>query len=307
LSYELVIIGGGPAGLSAGIYASRLGLKTIILEKGVAGGLISEAPLVENYPGFPAVNGMKLAEKLREHAIKNVEIAEFEPVRKIERNKDFKVYTDNKCITCKAVILATGTRKRKLGVPGEKELKGKGVSYCAVCDGPFFKGCRVAVVGGGNSAALEALYLAEIGCKVVLIHRRKQLRAEKILQDRLKEKGVKLLVPAVITEIIGRNSVEAVKINKLDLNVEEKVDVEAVFIAIGEDPNSELASEIGVKTDSRGYVIVDRTQRTNIERFYAAGDVTGGFRQVVTACAEGAIAAFSAYEDIKQPYWRSTT
>jgi thioredoxin reductase (NADPH) len=302
MSYDLIVIGGGPAGLSAGIYGARSGLKTLILEKGVAGGRAGEAPLVENYPGLEAVSGMELVEKLKAHAAKYVEIRELEAVKDIEVGQNFLVKTEKGEYPAEALIIATGTTHRKLGVKGEVELLGRGVSYCATCDGFLFKGKRVAVVGGGNAAAMYAVYLDNLGCDVTLIHRRGELRADDYLKKKL-EGRVNILLNSVVVEIMGRDFVEGIRVHDTVEDREKELVVDGVFVAVGEDPNSELAAKIGVSLDKDGYIKTDKTQRTNIPRVYAAGDVTGGVRQIVVACSEGAVAALSAFEDIKAPYW----
>ena len=302
MSYELIVIGGGPAGLSAGIYGVRSGLKTVILEKTIAGGRAGEAPLVENYPGLEPTSGMKLVEKLKAHAAKYVEIKELEAVEDIEVGTNFLVKTDKGEYSAEALIIATGTTHRKLGVKGEAELLGKGVSYCATCDGFLFKGKKVAVVGGGNAAAMYAIHLDSLGCDVTLIHRRDELRAADYLQRKL-EGRVHILLNSVVEGIMGDNFVEGIRVRDMEEKTKEDLDVAGVFVAVGEDPNSGLAAKIGVSLDEEGYIITDKTQRTNVPRIYAAGDVTAGVKQIVVACSEGAVAALSAFEDLKAPYW----
>ncbi len=294
---ELIVIGAGPAGMTAGMYGVRSGLDSLVLERGVCGGLSNEAPEIENYPGFGEINGMELASRIKEHVMKYVEIRELERVDEIEAEADgFEVSTDKNSYHAKAIVICTGTRHRRLGVKGEGEFLGKGVSYCAACDGFFFKNRNVAVVGGGDSAARTALYLYNLGCQVTLIHRRDTLRAERYLQRKLDDAGVNICWNSVVREIKGDKAVKSVVI--ATQGVERELHVAGVFVAIGEDPNSELAAKIGVALDEKNYIVTDKSQRTNIKRVYAAGDVTGGLRQVVVACAEGAIAASSAYEDL---------
>ncbi len=302
MPHELIIVGGGPAGLSAGIYGARNGLKTLILEKAVAGGLAGEAPLVENYPALDAIRGMELVEKLKTHAAKYVELREFEPVKDIEVGKDFLVRTEKGEYPTRALILATGTTHRKLGVKGENEFLGKGVSYCATCDGFLFRGKKVAVVGGGNSAAMDAIYLDSVGCDVTLIHRRDELRVEEYLQKKLASK-VDTRLNFVVEEITGDNFVKGILVHNVRKKTKKELELAGVFVSIGEDPNSELATKIGVSLDEEGYIVTDKTQKTNIPRVYAAGDVTGGVKQIVVACSEGAVAALSAFENLRNPYW----
>jgi thioredoxin reductase (NADPH) len=299
---ELSIIGGGPAGLSAGIYAGRLGLESIIFERGMVGGLLREAPWIENYPGEGRISGNELADRMRDHAKEFAEIREGEEVLSVERKgEDFLLKTTSGIYEAKGIVFATGTQRRKLGVPGEEEFLGRGVSYCAVCDGPLFKGKRVAVIGGGNSAAVEALHLKEIGCVVTLIHRRGELRAERALQERMG--GISLKLNTRVKEITGDDKVRKLLLEDIVTGRIEEFETDAVFIAVGEEPNSSLAAALGVELEG-GYIKADRTQRTNIPKVYAAGDVTGGPRQVVIACSQGAIAALSAFEDLRVPYWK---
>ncbi|MFC1787285.1 thioredoxin-disulfide reductase [Halobacteriota archaeon] len=297
MAYDVAVIGAGPAGLTAGIYAARSGLSTFILERATAGGLANEAWSIENYPGFDSIEGMELMDQMKTHALKYVSILPAE-VKKIEIDKNMTLYTNGDSYKSDAVILATGSLHKKLGIPGEAEFIGKGVSYCAACDGFFFKEKKVLVVGGGNTAATEAIYLKDIGCDVTLVHRRDQLRAEKSLQKRLIRSGVKIIWNSVLGEIRGKTLVNSVLIHDLREDVFHELDFEGVFILIGDSPNNTLANAVGVKLDEQGYIITDKKQRTNLPRVYAAGDVTGGVRQIVVACAEGAIAALSAYEDL---------
>ena len=299
MPYDIIVVGGGPAGLSAAIYAVRSGLNTLLLEKGLCGGLLNEIPQIENYPAFKSISGMELASKLKEHASEYAEIKELEEVLSIMRKgENFVVKTEKGEYETRAVALCTGSRKRKLGVEGEERFLGKGVSYCATCDGFFFKNKRVLVVGGGNSAVTEALFLKNIGCNVTLVHRRDTLRAEKHLQMRLFKEKIPVRWNTEVLRIEGRERVERIVIYDKKRKQEEEVECDAVFIAIGEEPNSELASQLGVALDHEKYIITDKHQRTNVQRVYAAGDVAGGLRQVVVACAEGAIAAISAYNDL---------
>ncbi|OYT67523.1 thioredoxin-disulfide reductase [ANME-1 cluster archaeon ex4572_4] len=306
--YDLVVVGAGPAGLTAGIYGARSGLETVVLEKGICGGLSNEAPEIENYPGFKKVAGLELAERMKEQAAEFAELKELEAVEKIEqvrgeeekrrKKEEMKVVTEKGSYVAKAVIFCTGTRHRKLGAAGEDEFLGRGVSYCATCDGFFFRNKQVAVVGGGDSAVREALHLKKLGCEVTLIHRRDKLRAEPFLQKRLKEAGVPVLWNSVVLEIKGDSRVRSVLRFDKERESEEVVEVEGVFVSVGEEPANELALQLGVELNQSGYVVTDKNQRTNLERVYAAGDLTGGVRQVVVACAEGAVAATSAYNDL---------
>lgn len=302
--YDTLIIGGGPAGLTAGIYATRAGLKAIVLEGKTAGGLVAESPAIENYPGFQSIDGMKLAEKFKNHALKYVQIKEIEPVQDIKKEREqFILRTARGEYHGKSVILATGSEHRHLGVPGEEELYGRGVSYCSTCDGFFFKGKKVLVVGGGNTAVGDAIYLKGIGCDVTLIHRRDQLRAEKALQERMFSMNIPVIWDSVVEEILGDGKVSGAKIRNKKTGEIKVEDASAIFISIGEKPNTELAVKLGAELTEDSYLKVDRGMRTSVRYVYAAGDVTGGVKQIVTAAAEGATAALSAYEDLTNPYW----
>ena len=304
MDYELGIIGAGPAGYSAAIYAVRAGIKTLVLDKGFGGGLASISPNIENYAGFESISGMDLAEKMKKHASKYTKINLNEEVEDIVKKDDgFEIKTNKKKYKLKAIIICTGTEYRKLNAPGEKELVGKGVSYCATCDGFFFKDKIVAVVGGGNSALIEAIYLKQIGCReVYVIHRRDQLRAEKAYVNEAIKKGVKIIYNTHVEEIKGKNRVDFLEVHDVKTNKKSKINLDGVFISIGEEPQNKLAKKLGVKLDEKGFIIVDKQMRTNIKGLYAAGDITGGLRQVVTAAAEGAIAALSSTEAVGKKY-----
>jgi thioredoxin reductase (NADPH) len=304
MEYELAIIGGGAAGYTAGIYAVRSGIKTVVFEKSFGGGLANVSPKIENYPGFESISGMDLMDKMKQHASKYADIHLNEEVNKIEKSKDnFKIITDKETYNVKAIVLCTGTEYRKLNSPGEKELTGKGVSYCATCDGFFFKDKKVAVVGGGNTALIESIFLKQIGCEeVYVIHRRDQLRAEDAYKNEAIEKGVKIIYNTHVETINGDQNVTSLEIHNVNSGEKSNLEVDGVFISIGEEPINKFAKELGVKLDDRGFIIVDKQQRTNVKGVYAAGDITGGLRQVVTACAEGAIAALSSTEVLGKQY-----
>lgn len=304
MNYELVIVGAGPAGYSAGIYAGRSGITTVILDKGSGGGLAAVSPNIENYPGFESISGFDLTEKMKEHALKYTEINFGEEVNTIEKTDDgFRVETPKRSYTSKAVLFCTGTEYRTLDVSGELELRGRGVSYCATCDGFFFKGKKVAVVGGGNSALIESIFLQQIGCKdVYVIHRRDQLRAEQSYQDEAISKGVKIRYNSVVKSIQGKMKVESLELYDVKKKSASTLRVDGVFISVGVIPQNDLAKQIGVSLDEQGYIIADEQGRTTISGVYAAGDITGGLRQVVTACAEGAIAALASTEVLGKKY-----
>ena len=297
--YDIVIIGAGPAGLTAGIYAGRQGTKTLILDKGITGGTGLEVPLMENYPGFELIDGMSLIAKTKKQTEKNAEIKEMEGVEAIEKVKDgFNIKTSKSSYFTKSIIIATGTQHRLLRVPGEEKFKGRGVSYCATCDGLFFKDKDVLIIGGGNSAVQEAIFLNNIGCNVTLVHRRDELRAEGFLQNKLKEKNIPVIWNSTVKEIKGEQMVESIVLSDSDGNIQE-IEVQGIFIAIGDFPLSQIAKDLGVELNSHGQIITDKTQRTNIKNVYAAGDVTGGVKQWIVSCGEGAVAATYAYQDLE--------
>ncbi len=306
-NYDIIIIGAGPAGLTAGMYAGRQNSKTLVIDKGMAGGLGLEVPMMQNYPGFDLIAGMELIQKMKAQSENYCEIMENTVIDSIEKTDDgFIIKTKNspllmtsddegkKEFLTKSIILATGASHRHLNVPGEEEFLGRGVAYCATCDGMFFIGRDVLMVGGGNSAVTEALYLNNLGCNVKLVHRRDELRCEHHLQKALEENGIEILWNSTIEEIKGNMAVESVTLLRDGKKEDYKID--AVFVAIGEDPSNDLAKELGVALDDAGYIITDKSQATNVEGVYSAGDITGGVKQWVVACGEGAVAAISAYE-----------
>jgi thioredoxin reductase (NADPH) len=305
--WDLIIIGAGPAGLTAGIYGARSGLKTLVLEEGTPGGEAADTPLVENYPGFPeGISGRELSDKMAEQCRKvGAEIRQLERVTELQLGDKKKIVkTDRATYTASAVIIASGCHYRTLGVLGESEFRGRGVSYCAVCDGAFFKGRKVLVVGGGNSAAVSAIYLSNLASDVKLAHRRSQLRAEEALQEDLRAQGVKILWNTELKEITGDMKVKGVVVFDNETGETMTIDVDGVFIQVGEVPNSQFAKEAGVVVDNGGYIIVDVRQRTNIGGVYAAGDVTScPIKQIGTAVGQAIIAASEAFGCVKQPYY----
>ena len=301
-NFDIIIIGAGPAGLTAGLYAGRQNSKALVIDKGLAGGLGSEVPMMENYPGFDLISGMELISKMKPQCEKFSEIRENQIIEDIEKRDD-GIYIKTKSsigddfneYLAKSVILATGASHKHLNVPGENEFLGRGVAYCATCDGMFFVNRDILMVGGGNSAAQEALYLKNIGCNVKIVHRRDSLRCEHRLEELLKEKGVEILWNSTIKEIKGDMAVNSVTLVRN--GVEEDYKTDAVFVAIGDDPSNDLAKKLGVELDEGGYIITDKSQATNVSGVYAAGDITGGVKQWIVACGEGAVAAISAYQD----------
>ena len=301
-NFDIIIIGAGPAGLTAGLYAGRQNSKALVIDKGLAGGLGSEVPMMENYPGFDLISGMDLISKMKPQCEKFSEIRENQIIEDIEKRDD-GIYIKTKSpigddfneYLTKSVILATGASHKHLNVPGENEFLGRGVAYCATCDGMFFVNRNVLMVGGGNSAAQEALYLKNIGCNVKIVHRRDSLRCEHRLEELLQEKGVEILWNSAIKEIKGDMAVDSVTLVRD--GVEEEYETDAVFVAIGDEPSNGLAKKLGVELDENGYIITDKSQATNVSGVYAAGDITGGVKQWIVACGEGAVAAISAYQD----------
>ncbi|AKB74213.1 Thioredoxin reductase [Methanosarcina lacustris Z-7289] len=301
--YDLIIIGGGPAGLAAGIYAVRFGLETLILERSEISGQISMADIVENYPGFPSISGLELMDKYRTHAQEagvKTRITEVISVR-TEGTKKI-VSTDSGDLEAKALIIATGANPKHLNVPGEKELISKGVSYCAICDGPFFKNKTVVVVGGGNSAVADALLLSKIAQKVYLVHRRDCLRAAKVLQDRaFATPNIEFILNTLVLEIVGSGEgikkVEKVILQDLNNKEIRELSTNGVFIYVGIHPNTEFVS---VDKNNEGFIKTDRWMETSEKGIYAAGDCRDTpIWQLVAAVRDGAIAATAANEYIE--------
>ena len=304
MDYELAIVGAGPAGFSAAIYAKRSGISTIVFDRGSGGGLLQLAPNIENYAGFVSILGVDLVEKMKQHASKYADFHFYEEVKNVEPlSPGFMITTQKTTYQVGAVILCTGTEHKKLDVPGESKLLGKGVSYCATCDGYFFKGKRVVVVGGGNTALMESIFLKQLGCKeVYVVHRRDQFRAEKIYEDEAREKGVHFLFNTLVDEIYGNENVSSVSLFNVSTSERSRLTVDGVFASVGVIPQNEIARSLGLKLYEDGYIRVDNEQRTNVRGVYAAGDITGGLRQVVTACAKGAIAALTTTEVLGKKY-----
>jgi thioredoxin reductase (NADPH) len=305
--WELIIVGAGVAGLTAGIYAVRSGLKTLILEEKIAGGAAADAPTIENYPGFERISGLELMQKIAAQCRKlGAEIHEFEKVTSLNLKGEEKIVETTKAsYKAKAVIIASGTGHIELGVPGEREFRGRGVSYCGICDGPFFKGKRVLVVGGGNSAVATALYLADLASEVKVAHRRDTFRAEEIRVKTLLEKpNVEVFWNTELKEIKGEKLVSTAVLFNPKTGTVTELPVDGIFIQVGEKPNSELAQNAGVAVDEHGYIIVDTRQRTNVPGVYAAGDVTNHpVKQIGTAVGQGITAALEAYGFIRRPYY----
>lgn len=301
---DLVIVGGGPAGLSAGIYAERSGIKTVVVERDALGGQVATTPVVENYPGFTQVGGKTLVDIMVTHALQYVQIFKGESVLSIEPGEPIIVKTTRRRFKAKTVLLATGASHVLLGVPGEERFSGRGVSYCATCDGPLFNGRKVLMVGGGNSAVTEAMHLKHMGVDVALVHRRDTLRAQDVLVQQLKDAGVPILWNTEIKEIQGEEKVQKVVVLNNQSGETSTIDADGVFIAIGYAPTVELARQAGVELNEEGYIKHDDKHRTNIPGIYSAGDVEGGYKQIVTATGQGSAAAMAIFEDLINPYWK---
>jgi thioredoxin reductase (NADPH) len=300
---DLVIVGGGPAGLTAGIYAVRSGLRTAIIEREALGGQVATTPIVENYPGFTSVGGKTLVDIMVSHALQYVQIFQGEAVVDVKIEKPISVLTNRRKFTTKSVLLATGATHRHLGIPGESRLSGKGVSYCSTCDGPLFKGRKVVMVGGGNSAVTEALHLFHMGVDVTLIHRRDTLRAQDFLAKQLLDTKIPVLWDTEVKEIHGEDRVEEILLINNKSGETRTFKTEGVFIAIGYTPAIELASLLGLGINEDGYIQHDGRHRTKVPGIYSAGDVEGGYKQIVTASGQGAEAAMTIFEDMINPYW----
>ena len=300
--YDIIIIGAGPGGLTAGIYAGRQGTKNLIIDRDLAGGLGREVPAMENYPGYENISGLELVEKMKAQAVKNCDLREMEEVTEIIKTNDdyrFTVKTTKDEYQAKSIILATGSSHSHLNVKGEEEFKGKGVSYCATCDGFFFAGRDIVMVGGGNSALQEALYLKNLGANVTIIHRRDEFRAQKQLQEMIKEAEINTFLNKTVEEIKGNMLVEAVILKDTITGEITELPTNGVFVSVGYIPHTELAKQLKVELDESGHIITDKDQKTNIEFVYAIGDVCVGLKQWVVACGEGAVAATSAFTDLQ--------
>ncbi len=304
--WDLIILGAGPAGLTAALYGVRSGLSTLVIEEKTSGGLLLEVPFVENYPGVGGITGINLAQKMSEQAKEaGVEVHEIEIAQSLRIRDQMNIRTDRGEYISRSLIVSTGARHRKLNVPGENELTGRGVSMCALCDGVFFRGKRVAVAGGGNSAATSALYMSSLAGEVFLIHRRGVLRADQAWIDMIEKRGVHLLLNREVVEVRGDSRVASLALRDTRNAELSTLDIDGLFVEIGQTPNSEVPKGAGMKVDSQGYIIVDTAQATNLPGVYAAGDVTNNpVKQISTAVGQGAIAATEAFVHVKRPYYR---
>lgn len=298
--YDVIIVGGGPTGLAAAVYAARYNMKTLVLAKTI-GGAAAEAHDIANYPGFRTISGPGLMNRFREQAEgQGAEVVADEALRVEKVGRLFRASTFGKKYLARMVILAMGGERRKLNIQGEKEFLGRGVSYCPTCDGPFFKGKKVAVVGGGNAALMAASYLAGLCSRVYIVHRRQEFRAEPARVDQVRRaRNVQLVLDSVATAIKGKQSVSSIKVENVKTGKQNDVKVDGVFVEVGSVPLTVIAKGLGVRLNRRGFVEVRPDQSTSVDGVFAAGDITtesNYFRQIVTGAAEGAIAADSAYK-----------
>lgn len=300
--YDVVIIGAGPAGMTAAVYASRANLKTLMLERGVPGGQMADTEAIENYPGFDSILGPELSNKMFEHSQKFGAQYAYGEVKEVKDYGDYKeVVAGDKVYKAKAIIIATGAEHRKIGVPGEEELAGRGVSYCAVCDGAFFRDGEIVVVGGGDSAVEEGMYLTRFAKKVTIIHRRDQLRAQKILQDRaFANDKIEFIWNTVVEQInekdgkVGSLTLKNVKTGEIS-----EFGADGVFIYVGTVPLNEPFKSLGI-VDEEGYIPTNENMETKVSGIFAAGDIRAkDLRQIVTATGDGSIAAESAIKYIE--------
>ena len=304
VDYDVIIIGGGPAGLTAGLYTCRSRLKTLLIEEMFVGGQVATTDLVENYPGFvEGIKGPELVGKMEEQAKKfGLEIVN-EKIEGVVSSDDNLIIAklSSREFSCRALIIASGTKPNELGVVGESQLRGRGVSYCATCDGPFFKELKIAVVGGGNSAVEEGVFLTKYAKKVYIIHRRDKLRADKIVQERaFDNEKIEILWDTVLEKIEGDQSVESIQVRNLKTDKVSQLDVGGIFLYVGITPNTDFLKGV-LNLDKRGFVITDDEMKTSVPGIFAAGDVRAKLlRQISTAVGDGATAAFSAERHIEE-------
>ncbi len=303
VDYDLAVIGAGCAGLAAGVYGGRAGMKVCIFDKGKAGGQLLITHKIENYIGFTDISGPDLAAKMLEHARQYSEVKEFIEVEEVRDEGDhIWIKTTEGEYTAAALLLSTGADHKHLGVPGEEKLAGKGVSYCATCDGFFFRNRKVIMVGGGSTAAIESLYLKGIDVDVALVHRRDRLRAESALIEDVEKAGIPTHFNKRVVEIHGEKRVEKVTLECTDSGEHTEMETSGVFIAIGLMPNDQLAKQLGLEMDDEGLVKVDAVYRTSNPRVFAAGDLIGGVRQAITAAGEGTVASLNVLPLVGKQY-----
>ena len=300
--YEAIIIGGGPGGLTAGLYASRAGLNTLLMERGMFGGQIVNAQRVENYPGFPdGISGFDLASLMQQQASKYGLKTETAEVTGVRSGHTYGVYTADEDFETEVIIIAAGSEHYKIGVTGEEKLLGRGISYCATCDGFLFRDSEIAVIGGGDTAITDALELSQHASKVYVIHRRDQLRAGQVLQQKaLAQPKIEFVWDTVIDEITGENAVNGLRLRNVKTGELSTLTVAGVFVAIGIKPNSQLFGNI-VNLDKAGYIIVDELMATSASGIFAAGDIrNSSVRQVASAVGDGVTAAISAFKYLRE-------
>lgn len=301
--YDVIILGGGAAGYAAAIYARRYLLNTALVQGQLPGGETATAGVVENYPGFESIDGYDLMQKFQQHALANKTEMLTGLVRTVQqRGHCFELNLENgKTLDSKSIIFALGSSHRKLNLPHEDEFKGRGINYCVTCDGPLFRGKRTILVGGGDSSVKGAALLADYAKTVILLTREKQLKAEPVNLKRLQaKKNVTVVYETQITQLVGDTVLRSVEISA-PVNGQTKMEVDGVFVEIGLIPRTDLPKSLGVKLDQHGNVQVDEMMRTNVDGIFACGDMTnadGGFKQIITAAAQGALAATAAYQDI---------
>jgi thioredoxin reductase (NADPH) len=300
--YDIIIVGGGPGGLTAGLYGARAEMKTLLLERFMPGGQIANTEEVEDYPGFEHITGSELATRMINHAKKfGLEIVSEEVERVSARGELRIVQTTERELTASAVIVATGGKPNLLNIPGEREYSGKGVSYCAICDGAFFKGQVIAVVGGGDAAVEEGMFLTKFGSKVILIHRRDQLRAQKVIQTRaFANPKMEFVWDTAVEEIVGDAKVKSLRLKNVRTGAKSSIDIGAIFVFVGFVPNSDVVKE-EIKKDAAGYIITDDKMQTSFPGIYAIGDVRAQLvRQITNAVGDGTTAAMAAHKYIEQ-------
>ena len=296
-TYDLIVLGGGPTAIGCAIYAARFALDVLVIGK-IFGGLIATTHLVENYPAITSTSGQGLMEMFKEH-MNSLRIPYItDEIRSIEQASDhFILYSFFQKFKAKSVVIATGSERKKLGIPGELEFAGRGVSYCATCDGPFYKDKTVCVIGGSDSATKEALFLSQNVKKVYIIYRGEEIRAEPINKKRVEEnQKIEIIYKTNVTEIKGDNTVKSVIFDN-----GKEFEIDGVFIEVGSTPNSDLAKHLGIRTNEKDEIIINRKSETNIAGVFAAGDVADApFKQAITGVSEGVIAAYSAFDFIKE-------
>ena len=303
-SYDVIIIGAGPAGLTAALYAGRARMKTLMLEKATAGGQAATTDIIENYPGFPeGIGGFELTELMKRQAIQfGALMEEIKPVTEIKIKGNMKiVQTESGDFQARTVIIASGSEPRTLGVPGEAEFRGRGVSYCATCDGAFYKDRKVAVIGGGNAAVEEALFLTKFASTVYIVHRRDELRADKIVQERaVANERIEIFWDAYLKKVLGDNKVEEIVIENKNTGERSSIEVDGVFFYIGTVPNTGFAEGL-IDLDDREFIITDKTLQTSVPGIFACGDCRANqLKQVIAAAGEGALAAVQAEKYIQE-------